>query len=119
MMFVNSCHSGTFTLKYNDADKKRPKYNKSSKVLLFLSSRADEPSWSLSESNKRSLFYHFLIKGLRGEADKSGDRKVTARELFNYVAQNVEYTSKYFTEEGQHPVMWGQFPDDMVIVYVK
>ena len=41
MMFVNSCHSGSFTKKNKDTKDKRRYYNKKSKVLLFLSSRPD------------------------------------------------------------------------------
>ena len=119
MMFIDACRSGsaTETLRSN-------KYNKNSKVLLFLSSRNSESSLAGSAGEELSLFFHFLIKGLMGDADKSGDKKVTARELFNYVGYNVRYTSRYYRDsnnEGieQHPVMWGKFPDDMVMVYVK
>lgn len=114
MMFVMSCHSGSFTQKYDNIQDPRRKYNKSSKVLLFLSSRADELSWESTYMDK-SFFFHFLLEGLQGQADNNGDKKVTARELFNYVAPRVETASSGI----QHPVMWGKFPDDMVIVNVK
>ena len=114
MMFVMSCHSGSFTKKNLNLQDQRLKYNKSSKVLLFLSSRADELSWeALAMDN--SFFFHFLLEGLRGSADYNGDKKVTARELFNYVSPRVNIASSGI----QHPVMWGKFPDDMVIVNVK
>ncbi len=111
MMFVNSCHSGSFTKKYKDSKDKRKRYNKKSSVLLFLSSQSNEYSWETTAMNN-SYFFHYLIKGLEGNADFSGDNKVTARELFNYVAPHVEDISS----NKQHPVMWGRFPDDMVVV---
>lgn len=114
MMFVDSCHSGTFARRYRNVGDRRSDYLKESKVLLFLSSRADESSLE-STDMKYSYFNNFLLRGLSGKADKNGDKKVTARELFNYVAHNVEY----YTQGKQHPVMWGQFPDDMVLVYVR
>lgn len=114
MMFVMSCHSGSFTQKNKDSNDKRRKYNKKSNVLLFLSSKADEYSWEKG-SMSNSFFFYYLLEGLKGKADNNSDRKVTARELFNYVAPRVTTISN----EQQHPVMWGKFPDDMVIVNVK
>lgn len=111
MMFIMACHSGSFTKKYGNTKDKRRRYNKKSNILLFLSSKANELSWeNLDWEN--SFFYYYLVKGLQGWADNNGDNKVTARELFNYVAPSVE-TISYGK---QHPVMWGRFPDDMVIV---
>lgn len=114
MMFIMACHSGSFTKKYGKSNDSRRRYNKKSNVLLFLSSKADEYSWETGMMEK-SFFYHYLLEGLEGEADKNGDRKVTARELFNYVAPKVTIIS----DNKQHPVMWGRFPDDMVIVNVR
>lgn len=114
VMFVMSCHSGSFTKKYSNNKDKRRNYNKKSKVMLFLSSRADELSWE-STGMERSFFFEYLISGLRGSADKNGDKKVTARELFNYVAPRVAQS----TSNLQHPVMWGRFDDDMVVVKTK
>lgn len=114
MMFVMSCHSGSFTKKNMNKRDQRSKYNKASKVLLFLSSRADELSWEAGNMDK-SFFFHFLLEGMQGAADENKDKRITARELFNYVAPRVTVVSSGI----QHPVMWGRFPDDMVIVNVK
>lgn len=114
MMFIMACHSGSFTKKYGKTNDSRRTYNKKSNVLLFLSSKADEYSWETGAMDN-SFFYHYLLEGLKGEADKNKDKKVTARELFNYVAPRTTIIS----DNKQHPVMWGKFPDDMVIVNVK
>lgn len=114
MMFIMSCHSGSFTKKYGNTNDVRRQYNKKSNVLLFLSSKANEYSWE-TDAMKNSFFFHYLLEALEGKADKNNDKKVTARELFNYVAPNVVRISN----NEQHPVMWGKFPDDMVIVHVK
>lgn len=111
MMFIMSCHSGSFTKKYNSTKDKRRQYNKKSSVLLFLSSQSDEYSWA-NPMMENSYFYHYLMKAFEGEADRNNDKKVTARELFNYVAPHVEES----TDNLQHPVMWGRFSDDMVII---
>lgn len=114
MMFVMSCHSGSFTKKNKNSKDSRRKYNRKSNVLLFLSSKANEYSWETGFMDN-SFFFLYLLDGLKGEADNNNDRKVTARELFNYVAPNVTQISG----GKQHPVMWGKFPDDMVIVNVR
>lgn len=121
MMFVMSCHSGSFTQKNKNSKDNRRRYNKKSKVLLFLSSRPDEYSWETGFMDN-SFFFHYLLEGLRGKADGAAgtqkDKKVTARELFDYVAPKV--TS--ITQGNQHPQMsggWEKFDDDMVIVNLK
>ncbi len=114
IMYVMACHSGSFARKHRSLGDGRRTYNKNSDVMLFLSSQANEYSWEAGYM-ENSFFYHYLLNGLKGKADKNGDRLVTARELFNYVAPKVARVSK----GRQHPVMWGKFPDDMVLMKYK
>lgn len=114
VMFVHSCHAGSFKKKYADNPLARKYKGQNSTVLLYLSSAADEESWSYGHW-ENSFFYHYLLKGLRGAADANRDRKVTARELFNYVNKEVID----ITDGIQHPQMFGNFSDDMVVVNVK
>lgn len=112
VMFMQSCHSGSFSKKYGDRSDPRRNYKSSaSNVMLYMSSRANEYSWGIQGAS-RSFFMERLYQGLRGSADKNGDKKVTARELFNYVNRWVIYDS----DGDQHPQMFGKFDDDMVIV---
>lgn len=113
VMFINSCHSGSFSKKYGDDPRARGYKGDNSNVMLYLSSRADEYSWESSQM-RNSFFFNRLLQALRGAADANGDNKVTARELFNYVNEKVIYD----THDVQHPQMYGKFPDDMVVVYV-
>lgn len=111
VMFINSCHSGSFTKKYT----KRNDYKSTnSTVMLVLSSRASESSWETDAMNQ-SFFFDRVLRGLKGAADNNGDEKVTSRELFNYVSKGVIKD----TEGLQHPQMYGKFPDDMVVVYTN
>lgn len=114
IMFIMSCHSGSFSKKYSQFQPPEDYKSKKSNVMLYLSSRANESSWE-SPLMKRSFFFENLIKGLSGYADRNGDNKVTARELFNYV--NARVISD--TDGQQHPQMYGKFADDMVVTYVK
>lgn len=114
VMFVNSCHSGSFSKKYGNDPRSRQYKNNDSNVMLYLSSRDNESSWESGLMNN-SFFFYYLLEGLRGAADKNGDNKVTARELFNYVNARVIA----ITDGIQHPQMYGKFADDMVVVNVK
>ncbi len=110
MMFVDACHSGG--LRVNGGSEQRMDTTDSeTNVMLFLASRNTEYSIE-SLSMKNGFFTTFLDKGLRGYADKNKDRKITARELFDYVSKEVRKIS----DDRQHPVMWGNFDDDMTVM---
>lgn len=112
MMFINACHSGSFTRRTTPQNKFIKNYKSNDyNVMLYLSSRPDELSWETSAMHN-SFFVSNLLDGLRGGADANSDRKVTARELFNYVNAGVIDD----TDDRQHPQMYGKFPDDLVIV---
>lgn len=117
VMFVNACHSGSFTKQVKNKKSRHRGYNKKSSVMLFLSSRDSEYSYAGCSATDYSIFVLHLLDGLKGYADNNGDKKVTARELFNYVAPRVTRSTASFGAI-QHPVMYGKFPDDMVVVYV-
>lgn len=80
-------------------------------VMFFLSSRTKEPSREIY-GMQNSVFTSYLIKGLKGRADTNRDRCITAKELFTYVSNNVIST----TRRRQHPVMWGNFNDNMTVM---
>lgn len=114
VMFINSCHSGSFSKKYDNNPKSRTYRDSKSDVMLYLSSRANELSWENS-TMATSYFFNALIRGLRGEADANRDGNVCARELFNYVNKKVIAD----TGDRQHPQMYGRFSDNMVVTRVK
>ena len=80
-------------------------------TLFFLSSRTKEPSRELPRL-QQSAFTHYLVNGMKGLADTDGDRVITARELYDYVSTNV----MFLTDRKQHPVMWGNFTDEMEVM---
>ena len=84
-------------------------YN-SQNVMLFLSSRSNEKSQETPFQN--SMFTIFLERGLRGGADTNRDRKITARELYDFVHKGVIEASN----NRQHPVMWGKFDNNMTVI---
>lgn len=118
IILAMACYSGGLNLakRQPSPDSRKNNRNKTQKtsVMLYTSSRSDEPSWE-SPMMKNSFFISRILRGFRGAADANNDRKITARELFNYVNPGVIAD----TDGMQHPQMWGNFDDSMVVVYVK
>ncbi|MEM6725979.1 MAG: caspase family protein [Bacteroidota bacterium] len=83
-------------------------------TALLLSSKSDEISL---ESNGlfQGVFSHYLIRGLKGEADNNADRVVTVDELFQFVSTGVsDFTINY-----QSPVIMGEFDKNMPVGVVR
>lgn len=86
-------------------------HTNSSDVVMFLSSRTKELSIE-SPRMQNGYFTTYLERGMRGGADANKDRLVTAKEIFVFVSEGVKKISK----DRQHPVMWGNFDDEFVMV---
>ena len=65
--------------------------------VVIASSRPDEVSWAL-EGMSNSLFTHYLLQALRGQARTLGDGYVRVFDLFRHVAEHVP------TRARQHPI---------------
>ena len=109
IIFADACYSGS--LRRRD---KTTKPETSSDVLLFLSSRSNESSIETPKL-KNGFFTAYLERGLRGGADKNKDKKITANEIFNFVSNGVKKVSN----DRQHPVMWGNFDNNFVLLEWK
>lgn len=107
MIFADACFSGGIR---NNASNTHQTHQDSD-VLLFLSSRGGETSIE-SPFMVNGFFTTYLLRGLRGGADTDKNRKITAKELFRFVSQGVKERSK----DQQHPVMWGRFDDEVVLM---
>ena len=108
IIFADACFSGK--MRHGQATKHEQEFNDYN-VLLFLSSRNNETSIERADM-KNGFFTSCLQNGLRGRADVNRDRIITAKELFDYVSKGV----KRLSGDKQHPVMWGRFSDEMVIM---
>lgn len=105
IIIADACYAG----KMRTSRRQSPNYNNQN-VMLFLSSRTNEISQETQYNN--SLFTIFLERGLRGGADKNKDRRINAREIFEFVHTGVSKASG----GKQHPVMWGKFDNNMTII---
>lgn len=120
LVLADACHAGTLLAMrsgtvgtalqtYYDA------FDKSEGGLaLLLSSKGEE--YSLEDGGLRSgVFSHFLIRGLKGEADKDKNKIVTIQELHDFVFVNV----RRYTAGVQSPVLSGQFDQNMPVGIVR
>lgn len=83
-------------------------------MALLLSSKGEE--YSLEDNGLRSgVFSHYLIKGLRGAADRNADGLVSVKEGFDFVYRNV----RLYTANVQTPVLIGNFDEKMPFAVVR
>ena len=107
IVFADACFSGKLRVAGNSASSDGKLQN----TMFFLSSRNNEMS-AESPMMKNGFFTAFLGRGLRGGADNDRNRIITAKELFDFVSSGV----KEISNDRQHPVMWGNFSNDMPVI---
>ena len=110
VFFIDTCHAGDATgaqtadsLKASNArDLTQDLSRDENRVVVFASSKADQPSWE-DPSLGHGVFTHVVIDGLgeRMQADKYDLGKVTYKDLDNHLAKLVPRLSK----TGQVPVL--------------
>ncbi|MFT4667258.1 MAG: hypothetical protein ACI8YQ_000414 [Polaribacter sp.] len=117
---ADACHSGTLTaMKVAPAEIAIQKFyeafeNAGGGTALLLSSKGDE--FSLEDGGLRQgVFSHFLIRGLKGEADVDSNKIVTIQELFEFVFAKV--TS--YTGNAQTPTITGKFDPKMPVAVTR
>ena len=107
MIFADACFSG----KMRQGKRQVKDENSDSNVMLFLSSRDNETS--IERRDMTNGFFTVCLKdGLSGKADTNRDRIITAKEIFDFVSKNVKKLSR----DKQHPVMWGNFSNNMPVI---
>ncbi len=69
--------------------------------VFLLSSKSNETSGEMVEG--RGYFTHYLLKGMEGEANRDNDDKITVKEVYEYLREEVRKA----TNNNQTPVMVG------------
>ena len=80
---------------------------------MLSSSKQDEVSLEYS-GMRQGVFSHFLIRGLKGEANQDGDHIVDLSELFSYVYKNVQH----YTNRSQTPSIGGDYDRKMPVAMI-
>ena len=81
--------------------------------IIFSSTGKDQVSHWYPEK-QHSLFTYFFMKGLRGDSDKDGNRKITVAEMKEYLSDKVPYRARRLTGREQTPVVVGDESCEMV-----
>jgi metacaspase-1 len=117
-VFLDCCHSGGIAEIKGPGDGARPRagsldertYERLSTGrgrVLFASSGASEPS-SVRPDDRNSLFSSCLLRGLRGEAGKTGSSVLGIFDLFTFVSEEVKRQSL----KQQEPVFMAQIREN-------
>ncbi|MBK7935752.1 MAG: caspase family protein [Lewinellaceae bacterium] len=120
LCLADACHSGgLFAMRSGEDDPILNQYYQTlaksvAGTALIMSSKADETSLE-SAGLRQGVFSHFLIRGLKGEADKNKDKVVTVEELYDYIAANV----RDYTGNRQSPVIKGTYDPKMPVSSVR
>ena len=128
IVFADACHSGSLadaTGNMQTFAMKKPVYqtlatyykafeDTQGGTALLLSSKSEE--FSLEDGSLRSgVFSHYLVRGLKGEADRDANKIVTVQELYNFIYTGVrEYTGHI-----QSPTLTGNFDQRMPVGVVR
>lgn len=76
----------------------------SGKINILAASTGSQIS-SDYDSAKHGLFTYFLLRGMRGEADKNGNGMIELGELYDYVKTNVSEKASLELNRDQTPVL--------------
>lgn len=120
LLLADACHSGSiFAMRSGDPEPALVQYYKTlsksvSGTALIMSSKGDETSLE-SAGLRQGVFSHFLIRGLKGEADQDKNKIVTVEELYEYVSKNV----RDYTGNRQSPVIKGSYDPVMPVSLVR
>lgn len=83
-------------------------------TAVITSSKKDEVSLEYS-GMRHGVFSHYLIQGLKGDANKNSDKFISVEELFNYVFMNV----RHHTNNGQTPSIHGDYDKEMPVSFMR
>jgi uncharacterized caspase-like protein len=120
LCLADACHSGSLiALRSVETEPVLVQYyNTLSKSVsgtaLIMSSKAEETSLE-SAGLRQGVFSHFLIRGLKGEADVNKDKIVSVEELFNFIYSKV----RDYTGNRQSPVIKGNYDPKMPVSGVQ
>ncbi|MEM9918556.1 MAG: caspase family protein [Bacteroidota bacterium] len=115
LCIADACHSGSLFAMKGTYETALTKYYKTlaqaqAGTALIMSSKSDETSLE-SSGLRQGVFSHFLIRGLKGEADMDHDRVVSVQELYDYIHDNV----RAYTGLRQSPVIKGDYDPKMTV----
>ena len=119
IVLADACHSGGLLAMKTPINLQVEKLYKAFEesnggTALLMSSKGEE--YSLEDGGLRSgVFSHFVVRGLKGEADQNANNIVSIQELFNYVYGRV----RKYTANVQTPTISGNYDPNMPVALVR
>ena len=119
-VFFDTCYSGVSRDEETLMADARPlriiadKQDTPENFTIFSASQLDQISSGLKDA-KHGIFSYYLMKGLEGNADANGDKKITNGELIVYMDTNVSQKASELGRQ-QNPSLAGD-PDRVLISY--
>lgn len=115
LCLADACHSGSLFAMRGETEPVLSQYYQTlsksvAGTALIMSSKAEETSLE-SAGLRQGVFSHFLIRGLKGEADKNKDKIVSVQELYDFIYDNV----RTYTGNRQSPVIKGTYDPAMPV----
>jgi hypothetical protein len=114
VMIADACHAGGFSKQ--GAKSLEPalqnfvqQFRESEGRVFLTSSRPDESSME-KPGMQNSVFTHYLLQGLRGEADTDHNGVVTLEELYNYVYNKTKNETNGYQRPQMEGRIVGLFP---------
>jgi uncharacterized caspase-like protein len=86
-----------------------------SNFSIFSSSEYNQISATIKEA-KHGIFSYYLMKGLQGNADENGNKRITNNELIAYLKTNISQEALTQNRE-QNPMLSTQDPDQVLMRY--
>ncbi|MFZ1703438.1 MAG: caspase family protein [Saprospiraceae bacterium] len=83
-------------------------------IALLTSSKREEVSLEYG-GLRQGIFSHYLIRGMKGEANENNDGIITIDELFRYISREV----KIYTAGSQNPSISGNYSANMPVAMVR
>jgi hypothetical protein len=104
---IDACESGAITRE--KGGRRGPSFifdtddREAGKGLILITSSAESESSQESDELGGSFFTHYLTSGLRGDADESGDQRVTLGEAYAYTYNKTVSVTANTRSGTQHP----------------
>ncbi|GAB6090893.1 caspase family protein [Spirochaeta dissipatitropha] len=102
---LDGCESGAFT-RIKGGDRIQPfLLDESSQIkgFAFLTSSSDSEASQESDRIQASFFTHFVVSGLRGAADTTGNGRISLNELYHYAFHETLAMTAGTVAGPQHP----------------
>lgn len=117
LCLADACFSGSIkrpASKSVEESKSTSLQKGSANIAVMMSSRDYQTSREIPHL-RSGVFTYYLVKGLKGPADKNHDNTITVKEMYYYTKDNVMAE----TGEAQIPIIFGDFNENMPILYLR